>query len=219
MRGVRLLSLFALIFVTFACVSGEKGRDTGAQLGQGDRRPGEAGSPVAAAARTPAAAEPLGEFETLTRADVDLYLKVLRVAADRVKNMPQADRDVLNAFHRMTTGAGAGQIPTPEQMASMQRAGELMTIPSVVAREMGVEKRYRSIDSRAEHFLMPMDGASSGDEDEVMTAEQRAALKQRIQRFRQRRDADAATLQPYREEIAALRKQVDFLRHPESIPK
>ena len=223
MRGARMLSLSALIFVTFACASGEKGPDTGGQLqGQGDRRPGQAASSPATAARPAqaSAAEPLGEFETLTQADVDLYLKVLRAAAERVRNMPQADRDVLNAFHKMTTG-GAGQIPTPDQMAAMQRAGDLMTIPSGVAREMGVEKRFSSIGSRVEHFLMPMDGASSGDEDDAarMTAEERAALKVRIQRFRDRRTADAATLQPYRDEIAALQKQVDFARHPESIPK
>ncbi len=223
MRHACILLLSALIF-TFACGPGTKPQDAPAPAGGRERAQGQ---PATAGGRTPAAlpaalaSEPLAEFQALTQADVDLYLQVLRAAAERVKNMPQADRDALNAFRAMTTGATAGQMPTPEQLATMQRAGDLMTIPFVVAREMGVEKRFSSINNRADDFLRPTGGASSGDEDDAarMSAEQRQALKVRIQRFKERREADAATLRPFREEIAVLQKQVDFVRHPESIPK
>ena len=78
-----------------------------------------------------------------------------------------------------------------------------------------------SISARAREFVMPISGASSGDENEPgrMTEQQRPDLMLRIRRFEERRKADAAMLQPRREGIVALQQQVDFVRHPESIPR
>jgi hypothetical protein len=62
--------------------------------------------------------------------------------------------------------------------------------------------------------------SGEGDNDAYrMTAEQKAQLKLRIERFEQQRKLDAATLQPHRDEIQSLEKQVNLLLHPESIPQ
>ncbi len=172
-----------------------------------------ASSTARAADRTQAAGEraPLGEFEPLTQADVDLYLKVMRAAAERVKSLPAADREALRTFRRMTTTPN--QFPSAEDMAAMQRAGELVALDGVVARELGVARRYESITSRALAFTAPRIDAS-GDDNE-MNAQQKRDLRIRIERLRQRETQDAATLAPHREEILSLQKQVNLIQHPE----
>ena len=140
----------------------------------------------------------------------------MRTAAERLKDLSAADRQALKTFHALTTRANASQMPSAEEMAAMQRAGELMALDTTVAREMGVERRYQSIRGRVPQYGMP---EMTGESDDPMTPEQRAALKVRIGKFKERGRLDAATLAPYKDEIQALQKQVDLIAHPESIPR
>jgi hypothetical protein len=125
--------------------------------------------------------QPLGEFEPLSAEDVQLYLKVMRTAAERLKNLPPADHEIIKAFRKMTTNPDPTRLPMPEQMKVMQRAPELMTMDATIARELGVSRRYGSVSGRIGIIGMPT-GGGSGD-DEPMTPEQRAQLKLRIQKF------------------------------------
>jgi hypothetical protein len=202
-----------VLLVAAACAGSPPAQDAKSVAAQG------AGStaqrPSAAPATDTTAA--LGEFEPLTRADVELYVKVMRAAADRVKNLPAADRQALEAQKTFATKASSGQMPSAEEFAAMERATQLMALDGTIAREMGVGKRYRSIRSRVPEYAMP-EIEASGD-DEPMTPEQRAALKARIEKFRERRRLDAATLAPCKDEILALQKQVYYIGRPGPIPQ
>ena len=183
--------------------------------GKGPAQPGASTRDIPRA-RVADTTQALGEFDPLTGADVEMYLKVMRTAAERIRTMSAADRAVLKAYRKMTASPDPNQIPSAEQIMALQRAGELMTMDSAVARELGVGRRYTSIAGRVTTFITPMDGA--GD-SEPMTSEQRARLKARIERFQDRRKLDAATLGPHRDEIQSLQKQVNLILHPESIPE
>jgi hypothetical protein len=211
MQAIRALLLCGLLFAC-ACTRAEGPKDAQSVPDERASSPAQAADTTRAADRTAR----LGEFEPLTQADVDLYLKVMRTAAERLKNLPAADREALKTFRKMTTTPNANALPSAEELAAMQRAGELMALDGVVARELGVARRYESVSSRALAFAAPQIDAS-GD-DERMTAEQKRQLTIRIERFRQRRTQDAATLGPNRDEILALQKQVNLIQHPESLP-
>ncbi len=218
MRRVHLAALLAGA-LAYGC-GGSAPAGDGAGAGSGTT----AGPDGADAAAAPAVAEkaapvasgadrPLAEFEPVSAADVALYLKVMRAAAERVRTLSPADRQALTTMREMTGRTMAStQMPSPEQLAAIQRAGELMTLDATVAREQGVADRFSSVQHRVDRFLHPMTGASSGDEDEQMTAERRAWVQDRIRRFRALDAQDAATLAPHRAELLALEKQVQALR-------
>jgi hypothetical protein len=211
MKVIRALFVCGLLFV-YGCSHAQERKNTQSAAGQ------HASSPAnrADTNRPPDRTAPLGEFEPLTQADVDLYLKVMRTAAERLKNLPPADREALNTFRKMTS-PHPGSLPSAVDMAAMQRAHELLAMDRLVARELGVARRYESISSRAKAFTAPHVEAS-GDASE-MTAEEKRQQTTRIDKFQQRRMQDAVTLGPYRNEILSLQKQVDLLLHPESFPK
>jgi hypothetical protein len=207
---IRICWLCALLVVA-GCGGGPPVQDAQSAVRGGAAQAAQQPDAVAATDAT----APLAEFEPLARADADLYLKVMRTAAARLKNLSAADRQALKTFQALTTRTDASQMPSAEEMAAMQRAGELMALDSVVARELGVEKRYQSIRGRVPQYGMP---EMTGEGDDPMTPEQRAALKVRIEKFKERRRLDGATLAPFKDEIQALQKQVDLIAHPQSIP-
>jgi hypothetical protein len=220
MHGIRVLFLCGLLLAC-SCTRARGVEDARSVANGTVPSRAEAVDTTKAASQTRAAdtTQPLGEFEPLTRADVELYLKVMRAAAQRVKNLSAADRDALKAFRAMTTSRNPNQVPSAEQIAAIQRAVDLVSLDAVVAREMGIARRYGSISGRVTAFIEPPMGGSGDDDAPRMTAEQKAQLKLRIERFQQRRKLDAATLQPHRDEIQSLQKQVNLLLHPESIPQ
>jgi hypothetical protein len=215
----RALLICGLLFAC-GCTRAQGPQDAQAAASRNAASPPQASNRENASPQTRAAdtTQALGEFDPLTRADVDLYLNVMRTAAERIKNMSAADRAVLKAYRKLTANPDPNQIPSAEHIMAIQRAGELMTLDSAVARELGVTRRYNSISGRVADFIMPMSGG--GDDDATpMTAERKAQLRLRIERFQERRRLDAATLEPHREEIQSLQKQVNLILHPESIPE
>jgi hypothetical protein len=212
MRGVGLLALCGLLF---ACSCSPAQSPRGGQSAGGENTMAQ--SAKTSENKVADKSQPLGEFEPLSAEDVQLYLKVMRTAAERLKNLPPADREIIKAFRKMTTNPDPARLPTPEQMKVMQRAPELMTMDATVARELGVSRRYGSVSGRIGIIGMPT-GGGSGD-DEPMTPEQRAQLKLRIQKFAELRRLDEAAFAAYREEIGALQKQVNLMMHPENIPQ
>ncbi len=158
---------------------------------------------------------PLAEFEPLTAADVELYLKVMRTAAGRLRNLSDTDRRALQTWRDMNQGVPRAQVPPPDELIALQRAGELASLDAAVARDMGVEQRFSSISSRVDDFLAP-DLDASGDEP--LPPEQRARVQERIRRFRELQRADAALLQPHRAEVVSLRNQVRIALPPVDAP-
>ena len=164
--------------------------------------------------------QPLGEFEPLSPGDVELYLKVMRAAAERLKNLSRADREALAALRNTQSNPGRGQMISAEQIAAISRTTELMSMDSVIAKEMGISKRYQSVSARVPLMSMGrMTGEGDASDDPPMTEEQKRERKLRIERFRLRNQLDDAALAPHREEILSLQKQVCLSFFPESIPK
>lgn len=178
--------------------------------------PSEGGSSQAAGLAGTADAHALGEFDPLSQADVDLYLKVMRTAADRLAHLPPADRDALNAYRRMISAGSSDQPISTADASAMGRATELMSLDQSVAREMGVGPRYESIASRVEELMGPV---ADGGGDDPTTPEDRARLQALGDRLQQRDAKDAVAVRPHRAEILALQKKVNLVQHPESIPQ
>jgi len=219
MVRVRLLALLAAAVLAVGCRGNKDG--SGGNAG-GAGAAGDAstvGRAERSSAASPGSDRPLAEFEPVSAADVEMYLGIMREAAERVRTLPASDRQALRTMREMSSRTMASsQMPSPEQMAAVQRAGELLALDAVVARERGVSSRFSSVESRVERFLRPMTG-SSGDDDEQMTAEHRAWLQDRIRRFNELDRQDAAVLAPHRAELLALEKQVRLSMHPESMPE
>lgn len=208
MHRVHVVAIAIATALAFGCVGADdqKQEQAGSAAAASEQAAG-----VGAAGGDVANDQPLGEFEPLSDADVELYLKVLRGADARVRNMSEADRRTLETFRNYTEHPPAtGQMPTAEQMAAIERAGDLMTPDAVTAREMGVSRRYGSIEHRADRYLNPMEG-SSGEEHEEMTAEHRAWLQDRIRKFKELDRLDAGKLAPHRAELVELRGRVKFV--------
>ncbi len=220
MRRVHLVALLAAGALAYGC--GGSKAPGGDEATAGSAAAAPAAPAAAAGVDNPAPSgsdRPLAEFEPVSAADVAMYLKVMRTAAERVRTMSAADREALKTMREMTSRTMASsQMPSPEQLAALQRAGDLMTLDAVVARELGVPSRFSSVQSRVDRYLRPMTGASSGDEDEQMTAERRAWVQDRIRKFKALDAQDAALLAPHKTELEALEKQVRVAIHPESMP-
>jgi len=198
MRYARVVAVLAAGALAWGC--GGADRQQGGQADQG----AEADRPVAREARPASGTDrALGEFEPLTAADLDLYLKVMREAAARLGALSQSDREALQLWRDASNGTNAAQVPTADQVAALQRAGELAAMDATVARGMGLEQRFSSIAGRVDHFLEP--GIEAGGEP--LTAEEEVRVQERIRRLRELERSDAALLQPQRAEIVVLRNQ------------
>lgn len=206
MRNLRFVSLFTLV-VASACATAQRSQEAAPVTSESAPSPKKA---------TSDATQPLSEFESLAPTDIDLYLKVMRTAAERLRNLSSADREALNAFRK-----GISPSMSAEQMAALDRATMLMNLDETVAKEMGVYKRYQSISGRIPDMNWGSMGGEgdASDDPPTMTAEQKQERKVRIEKFRQRQKLDDANLAPHREEILLLQKQVHLMFHPESIPK
>ncbi len=140
----------------------------------------------------------------LTQEDMELYLKVMRGAAQRVKELPAADRSILDRVG----AAQAGKLDiTTLKPQEIQQAAELSNIDEQVAAEMGVLDRYRDIPFQISTRSTNCDGCgrdpSEGPDPEVKSrrpADTAADIK--------RREAEVALVGAYRKEIIALERQV-----------
>jgi hypothetical protein len=150
----------------------------------------------------------------LTQDDVELYLKVMRAAAARVKNRPPADVSALEAARKVLESRGSGRTPTADDAKTLERATLLATgMDQIIAQEMKLDARkYRGIAEAVEAVIpnpalpaAPADGKpASGDAP--------TRLQQRL------KDVDAANakfLAPYREQIQQL---LAVVHNPANLP-
>jgi len=82
----------------------------------------------------------------LTEADVDLYLHVMRGAADRIAQATGDDKAAID-FMRETKGAAA---QSPESAMLERRAADLSNYDETIADEEGVKARYDSVKHEVE---------------------------------------------------------------------
>src|ERR1700722_17426888 len=99
--------------------------------GCGDKEaasPAQSGSAKTSASEDTNLAEPPLDQQTeqkldpLTKEDVELYLKVMPPAAERVKHFPPADQAALDGARKTLASSTSGRVPTKEDVKTLERA-------------------------------------------------------------------------------------------------
>ncbi|HVA95129.1 MAG TPA: hypothetical protein VNI36_09550 [Candidatus Dormibacteraeota bacterium] len=154
------------------------------------------------------------KLDPLTERDVELYLKVMRAAAERVKNPAPGDQKVLEDARKIIASRSSGRIPTLNDVNTLERANLVaISMDQIVAQEMKLDARtYRGIVEAIEAVvpnpaIAPPANAAAPAPDHALTP-----LEKRL------KDVDAANrkfLAPYREEI---QKLIAIVRDPANLP-
>ena len=67
------------------------------------------------------------KLDPLIKADVELYLKVMRTAAERLKNPTPDDKATREAAKRILAGGSSRHVPTPDDAKTLERETLLAT--------------------------------------------------------------------------------------------
>jgi hypothetical protein len=155
------------------------------------------------------------KLDPLTQDDVELYLKVMRAAAERVKNPVAGDKTALEGARRILAGSASGRVPTPEDVKTLERANLVaLSMDQIVVDEMKIDGRtYRGIAEAIESAVQsPALAVASGDvrptPDHTPTP-----LEKRLSDVN---GTNEKFLTPYRNEI---QKLVAVVRNPANLPK
>jgi len=155
------------------------------------------------------------KLDPLTKEDVELYLSVMRAAAERVKNPAPADIATLEAAKKILAGSAAGRIPTPEDVRTLERANLVaISMDQIVAGERKLDGRaYRGIVEAVE-AVVPEPALGAPARGEAPAAKQ--SLSSLEQRLNQVNGANEKFLAPYRQAIQSL---MAIVRDPARLPK
>jgi hypothetical protein len=159
------------------------------------------------------------KLDPLTKDDVELYLKVMRTAAERVKNPTPADQAALDGAKKIIAARTTGHVPTPDDVKTLAMANLVaISMDQIVAEEMKLDGRsYRgiaeAIEAAVPNPLLP--GGSGGSTAPAATPTDHALtpLEKRLS------DVNAANekfLAPYGPDI---QKLIAIVRNPANLPK
>jgi len=172
----------------------------------------------------------------LTKADVDLYLSVMRPASAYVANPKGEDKAAVD-YMRSNHGNPKtpeppkvpnfnGRAPTPAELAAMQKAMDdytkkiqkpqeymtrvatLAAYDDEIARQRHIEKQYDAVKDPIESAMAGIEGtgASCGGDDCAPTQHPTAAQRALWKKEEEVGKANVAFLRPYAPEIARLKK-------------
>ena len=156
----------------------------------------------------------------LSKADVDLYLGILRTAATHNAHLTGDDKAAVDFTVQMQRhppkNPAPGHMPTPAEMNQMirnanlsARAAELASYDDAIAQQRGVAARYDAIRNEVESVLAQitgMGGRCGGDctPPGGFSAAQLARAKKEADTA----NADKPLIAPHVAEIASLKKQI-----------
>lgn len=210
------LLAMALCAAFHVCGCGRK--ETAPPTESGENSPA---SPGASPAGLPLDRQIEQKLDPLTKEDIELYLKVMTAAADRVKNPTAADKAALDGAKRILAGSASGRVPTPDDVKTLERANLVaLAMDQIVAEEMNLDGRtYRGITEAVESVVPnPVLGPASGTPG--TSAADRAIEPMPITPLEKRigdvNAINARFLAPYREQIQRLLATV---RNPANLPK
>lgn len=176
------------------------------------------------------------DITPLTKADVDLYLSVMRPASAYVANLKGEDKAAVEYMHSNHGNPKmpepprvpdfGGRAPTPAELAAMQkamddynrkiqmpqqymaRAATLASYDEEVARQHHVEKQYDAVKDPVESAMAGIEGtgASCGGDDCAPTQHPTAVQLALWKKEEQVSKANVAFLRPYAPEIEKLKK-------------
>ena len=141
----------------------------------------------------------------LTEADIDLYLDIMKAAADRVTNATGQDRAALDLLRQVNSGKTTGAL-TPDQAALLAHAAQLAQVDEDIAAQRGVKSRYAAISGVIEGLVGTLACASCSGDGGAQAAS--AAQQQEWAAEQAVMQTDQKLLQPHSAEIVSLQKQV-----------
>jgi len=156
------------------------------------------------------------KLDPLTKDDVDLYLKVMRAAAERVKAHEPGDMAALDGARKILARGDSAPVPTPADATTLQRANLVaITMDQIVAEEMKLDGRtYRGIAEAVESVVPnPVLGPAPADNSAPAADHTLSPLEQRLAAVNA---ANGRFLAPYRDEI---QKLLAVVRDPANLPK
>jgi hypothetical protein len=205
--------LFAILFCAAACFSACGSKDSVSHPGDAANAPASADAKFA---EPPLDQQIEQKLDPLTKEDVELYLKVMRAAAERVKNLTPADRAALDGAKRILAGRASGRVPTPEDVKTLEQANLVATsMDQIVAGEMKLDGRgYRGIAEAVEAVVPnPVTGAASGNDGAPSRGHAPTPLEKRLSNAN---SANEKFLAPHHDEIQQL---IAVVRNPANLPK
>ncbi len=156
------------------------------------------------------------KLDPLTKQDVDLYLKVMRVAAERVKNRLPGDVATLESAGKILAAGASGHFPNPDGVKTLDRANLLaLSMDQIIAEEMKLDARtYRGI-AEAVASVIPNPFASAPAPNGEPPSPDRVPTPLEL-RLKDVNGTNQMFLVPYQDEIKSLMKVV---RNPANLPK
>jgi hypothetical protein len=155
-------------------------------------------------------------LDPLTKDDVELYLRVMRAAAERVKNPVASDKAALEGAKRILAGSASGRVPTQDDVKTLERANLVaLSMDQIVADEMKINGRtYRGIAEAVESAVQnPGQPVALGDGRPPLPDHAPTPLENRLSVIN---TANEKFLTPYRGEI---QKLIAVVRNPINLPK
>jgi len=190
------------------------GRKESAPLSEGGEN--SPATPGAKPAEAPIEVQTEQKLDPLTSEDVELYLKVMRAAAARVKNPTPADQAAIEGASKILADSAAGRVPTQDDVKTLARANLVaLSMDQIVADEMNIDaKKYRGI-AEAVEFAVPNPAlaVTSARGMPPVPDHPPTPLQDRLSSAK---TANEKFLAPYRTEI---QKLLPIVRNPLNLPK
>ncbi len=151
--------------------------------------------------------------DPLTPSDVELYLKVMRAAAERVRNPNSEDTQTLAQARQIMAAAANGRVPSSADASTLQHASQIcLAMDQIVVRELRVDPANYTAIADAIEAVIPSPFPSTPQNKST-------ELPPRSPMERHLAEVDAANqafLVPYRDEIQSL---LAVVRNPANLPR
>lgn len=189
------------------------GRKESAPLSEGGEN--SPAAPGAKPAEAPIELQTEQKLDPLTKDDVELYLKVMRAAAERVKSPSLADRAALEGASKILARSDSRHVPTQDDVKTLERANLVaLSMDQIVAGEMKLDGRtYRGIAEAVESAVQnPALAVTSGKSGKQAREIAPTPLQERLSSVNA---TNEKFLAPYRSEI---QKLLAVVRNPANLP-
>jgi hypothetical protein len=156
------------------------------------------------------------KLDPLTKDDVELYLKVMRAAAERVKNRAPADKAALETAKKILADSARGRVPSQNDVKTLERANLVaLSMDQIIAEEMKMDGRtYRGIAEAIESAIQnPGTVVAPSKSGQPIPVHSPTPLEQRLTSVNA---ANEKFLAPYRGEI---QKLLPIVRNPANLPR
>jgi hypothetical protein len=190
------------------------GRKESAPLSEGGEN--SPATPGAKSAEAPIDVQTEQKLDPLTKHDVELYLKVMRSAAERVKNPTSADKAAIEGASRILAGSASGRVPTQDDVKTLAQANLVaLALDQIIADEMKIDARtYRGI-AEAVESAVPNPALAVTSASGMPPASDHAPTPLQ-ERLSSANAVNEKFLAPYRTEI---QKLIQIVRNPLNLPK